>query len=248
MADGASNEAEAAAFANKVQAMLIEHNISMGDLEVEETPEISTEDMNANRTGKAWRRKLAYAVGRYYMCEMWYDNDRGNRGRFMVTGKPHNRAVAISMYGYLIKTVKRLATAHARQVGQDFITNQREYAELSKGMKITGFDIGPAPKLKQVRNDFDKGCCMGLATRLHDMADAMIETPTSSDAKGQQLALYKNERELAKDFAWEENGLKDMRQGNMTSGGDHAKAGREASKDIGLSDQIESAPSGTLLN
>ena len=244
-AQGTNNEAEAAAFAAKVQQMLLEHNLDASELDKPTEVEFDIEDMGANRTGKHWRASLAYATARYYMCAMYSSGHRGNKAIFYVTGKAHNRAIAISMYDYLVKTVRRLANEHARAVAKDYADNLAEYRSM-------GIDYPKEPpNLKMLRGDFDKGCCLALADRLDKLRREMIDRkPTKQDPDNKLPALFKNEQQLATEFMHQRVPNLGHRQSRgIKEKGGAMNAGRAAAKNISLNNQLRgSSTSGRLLS
>lgn len=240
-ANSTNSQAEAEAFASKVQQLLAQHNLDLADIEDPTPVEFLTEDMGANRTGKHWRATLASAVCKYYMCSMHMSYHKGNSRVFYVTGKAHNRAIAISMYEYLIQTVRRLARNHGKALIKDYKDNQDEWRSM-------GIDYQKdPPNLKLARGDFDKGCCLGLAQRLLEMHYELTRKAkpnTSSTA-----LIVKTESELAVEAMNKLHpNLSSFKSRGITEKRGSMQAGRYAAKNVSLNSQWGSQKSsGRLL-
>lgn len=119
-ANGTENEAEAQAFANKAQALLAEHNLSMSDVKKEHRKEddVIVEDNSMLTDSLPWRRSLATAVAQMYFCRYFYSfvkrashrkNGYIRYDAHAFVGAKHNVEVAKIMFSYLNDTVDRLA-------------------------------------------------------------------------------------------------------------------------------------------
>ena len=115
--DSATTEAEQMAFAAKVSELLIKHSLDPSVLDDIKQDEIlvSTEMYPRNYT-HPWRPVLAKSVAQLYFCKILlittertteYTNAKK---RMLFIGKPHNRAIAISMFEHFENTIKRMAT------------------------------------------------------------------------------------------------------------------------------------------
>lgn len=111
-ANGTENEAEAALFAAKAQELLAAHNIEMHELQEEQPDEFTTERSEAKHDHRCWR-SLHSSVAKLYFCLGYYCSVGGQPVMFF-SGRPHNIAVAKSVFGYLESTILRLATEHAK--------------------------------------------------------------------------------------------------------------------------------------
>jgi hypothetical protein len=106
-------EAEAAAFAAKVQELLAANGLSMADVgDAEHAPEAIAGQEFPDVASPA-RQVLLRATCRYYMCEAIGPARRGMN--WTIVGKPSNVLVALEMFDYLIKTVVRLSNEYGRQ-------------------------------------------------------------------------------------------------------------------------------------
>ena len=114
--DSATTEAEASLFAAKVAELLIQHSLDPSVLKDVTQEEIV---VNSEIYDKAyvhpWRTNLANAVSRLYFCRLLImtleptSKFQNAKKRMAFIGKPHNRAISISMFQHFEKTINRLA-------------------------------------------------------------------------------------------------------------------------------------------
>jgi hypothetical protein len=111
--DSATTEAEAAAFAAKVQELLLQNGLAMSDVKdaPEQTESVSEGTYDFKRWNSPHRRGLMATVCTYYMCSVLY---MSRHKKVIVIGKPQNVEVALSMTDYLIGTVVRLSTQYGK--------------------------------------------------------------------------------------------------------------------------------------
>jgi hypothetical protein len=110
-ARGTNNEAEAAAFAAKVQELLAEHGLSETALGSDKTEEESIGRTDHKFSGSPARQVMLRAVCKFYMCIAI----RNTSGPWIIVGKPTNVMVAIDMFEYLLSTVVRMSNTYARE-------------------------------------------------------------------------------------------------------------------------------------
>jgi hypothetical protein len=116
LAGNNANENEAAAAAEKAQALLVEHNLSMLDIDNladDETKDIGV-DNSIITSSNPWRRPLAVQVAKLYFCEYFYSSTRGSKNIHSFVGKKHNIEVAKMMFMYLLEAIDRLAREGAK--------------------------------------------------------------------------------------------------------------------------------------
>jgi hypothetical protein len=204
----ATTEAEASAFASKVQEMLAAHNLDASILNDSDEDEIDTEQMPV-MYNDPWRRSLARDVARLYFCDVYsserYDEKTHRmRPAIYFVGRAHNRAVALSMYGYLQSTVVRLSREYSRERADQL--------------------------------GFQRGCGMRLAERcsaLHKLhAKPEVRHPEGSGLP----ALYQTEDKLVQEFN-KTLGLESTRIRTDVSG-EAAAAGGRAAERISLGAQV----------
>lgn len=134
------NEHEAARAMERLQAMLAEHNLTMADVATESksTDEVKINDLDELYESVPWMRVLATPVAKLYFCRALFNHvykdrpgttktgvHRKNSGmpvaykrmdKFSFVGAPHNAAVAVLMFAYLVETINRLSREGAKAV------------------------------------------------------------------------------------------------------------------------------------
>jgi len=124
------SESEAAAAAEKAQALLAEYNLTVSDVKSSnKTEDNFIVDNDLITDSLPWRRSLALMVGRLYFCEYFYTFKKEfshDRKRILCkggsipgykrydihsfVGAAHNVTIAKMMFSYLNQTIERLAT------------------------------------------------------------------------------------------------------------------------------------------
>lgn len=219
-ANGTENEHEAAAFAAKAHAMLAEHNLSLTDVlkygaakagdAVGKTP-------HSNKYVGGWRSSLMNSVAAYYFCKLVisheYDAATGkNRKCFLLIGKTHNVAVAVSMFDYLEKTTVRLG---------------REWMRSDAGSRSEQLN-------------FEKGCGLRIAARLDRLRYEAAELAKAAPQgpSGGLPALYNQEAAAIQAFVEANMQLGKAHASKMRLQGRGAIAGRAAGDGVGLHTQV----------
>jgi hypothetical protein len=110
-ANGAS-ENEAMMAASKVQQLLQEHNLSLGEIKDNQTIEdIDWEKVEIDNA--KWKGWIRQATAELYFCTTYndikFDNDFKRVKVAVFVGRESNRIVAKSMYDYFINTVERMS-------------------------------------------------------------------------------------------------------------------------------------------
>lgn len=113
--DKSVTEAEASAYAAKVQELLGAHGLSMGDLGSEQVEEEKIKGQRYQWDGSPARQVMLRAVCKFYMCEAVGPARKGEA--WIIIGRPTNVLVALDMFDYLLKTVIRLSNDYARLRG-----------------------------------------------------------------------------------------------------------------------------------
>lgn len=171
--NAATTEAEAAMFANKVQEMLAQHNLEHVDIRTdeEEKANVIEEEVYGGNYQSPWRALLANAAANFYFCKVYTRvhasrDPLKNATKFvMFVGKPHNRAIAISMFSYLQNTVGRLARDHSGHRGEQMAFERGCGIALSRRIKDE-FD-----KLKRPQIGDNTGVPMLYRTELQLVED-----------------------------------------------------------------------------
>lgn len=226
MSRGNANENEAAIAAQRVQELLIKYNLSLSDVEQRDSTGKIIEDGDImTSSSNPWRRDLALACARLYLCDYYWHHVRymtdtrkcgyirGDRHNFI--GLAHNVIVAKEMFVYLVDTVERLAKESRKALKQ---THPYEHA-------------------------FRHGCATRLTRRLWDRYEQQTAPPAGLLIKSNVPALYKGMDERI--TAHMETNHKDLKV--MPNRGKHSSwegviDGDKAAMSIGLDTQLEPEP------
>jgi hypothetical protein len=218
------NENEAAAAAEKAQAILIEHNLSMTDITNSRIDDDMVIDQELVTSAYPWRRMLASAVAKMYFCKYYYIRMPGYKAVHNFVGEKHNIAVAKMMFIYLDQQIDRLAREGAKRF--------------------------PASERSNYRSSFRPACSI----RVSDRIDARIEAAKRGEvgAPGTALAvldLYSQSQNRAAAFL-AASGIKPKTRSLSVHVKHYAgtSEGFAAGDKIGLDGQVTgSAPNGKLI-
>jgi hypothetical protein len=124
LAGNNSNEAEAMVAAEKAQALLAEHNLSIADVTKKsgKVDDGFIVDEELSTDAYPWRRKIAYMVARLYFSAYFFQPDKRGKTMYDVhcfVGARHNIEVAKLMFHYLHTTVDRLAREGAKSIPKE---------------------------------------------------------------------------------------------------------------------------------
>lgn len=215
--DPSVTEAEASAFAAKVQQMLLENGLALGDIKSaspdEQREQVGEEQHSFKRWNSPHRRGLLDAVCAYYMCSVLYWR---KTGILKIIGKPQNVAVAASMTDYLIETVVRMSTRYGRE---------------NPGSNII---------------DFRRGAMLRLRERLDAARRAMKEEANRAKSNtGNLPVLFVNESALVAEYTKNKYKVRTVKARPIKHGSD-ARAGRAAAEGISLHPQVGGSKGGGL--
>lgn len=183
MSRGNANEHEAEIAARKVQEMLTEFNLSLGDVEQRDSHGKIIEDNELmTSSSNPWRRDLALAVARLYLCDYYWGHvkfktDKRKTGyiradRHNFIGLAHNVVVTKEMFVYLVDTIERLAKDARKANGR---TSPYEHA-------------------------FRHGCATRITRRLWEKYEQQTAPPAGLLIKSNVPALYKGMDARIMDF------------------------------------------------
>lgn len=109
-----STEAEAAAFAAKVQELLTAHGLSESVLVDAESAEEETVGRRSHHfRGSPARQVMLRAVCKFYLCTAVGPGRGGDP--WIIVGRPTNVMVALDMFEYLLSTVIRMSNDYGRR-------------------------------------------------------------------------------------------------------------------------------------
>lgn len=106
--EGTDNEAEAAIFLAKAQAMMAEHGLTAAALEEKDQEPVDLHHMPEEKSWSPTRVQMANALAKLYMTRMVKTN-----GTYVLVGRASNVAVVKEMLAYLTTTTRRLSRAYS---------------------------------------------------------------------------------------------------------------------------------------
>lgn len=228
-----ANEHEAALAAEKAQALLAEHNLTMSDVGDDESGTEIMLDSILESDSRPWRRSLAAATAKLYFCSYFFTfkkkytlSRQCGYIRYDVhsfVGAAHNVEVAKMMFKYLIDTIERLA-----------IDGSKSYPMKERGAYQTSF----------------RGACAGrVSHRLFEKWQAVTKKQ-GPQASGGLPALYDQTDALLKAFMDQMFGdsLKTKKSDTKCTHAGGITDGIKAGNNVGLDGQIGGATSRHLLS
>jgi hypothetical protein len=224
------NENEAAVAAEKAQALLIEHNLSMADVKASTHKKVEYTINNVKTTPYPWHRLLAQAVAKLYFCTSYYTPTPGKTMKADIhsfVGEPHNAAVAIMMFQYLDKAVNDLAVAGAKRISST--TEQSKYRTTFRNAAVNQLCKRIMQRIEAARRGEVKseaGTNLPALASLYD---------TTAIALADQLKIMIP------------GGLKTKTQKVAILHGDGYAEGTEAGRRIGLDQQVSGRGSRTMI-
>jgi hypothetical protein len=126
LAEGATNEHEAAAAAAMAHKFMLQHDLCIEDLGeiTEEDTEIFEEEIYETGRMANWRLNLFCGVARAFGCSPLVQSGRRSRALRLV-GTKANMGVARSTFEYLVEAVERMAKRKVKGEGRSVISSYK---------------------------------------------------------------------------------------------------------------------------
>ena len=226
-ANGAS-ENEAMMAASKVQQLLQEHNLSLGEIKDNKTIEdIDWEKVEIDNA--KWKGWIRQATAELYFCTTYndikFDNDFKRVKVAVFVGRESNRIVAKSMYDYFINTVERMSDNEFKNVA------------------------GSKAEINKMSFNFKMGCALSLTRKISEKLQEVKSQ--SAQNNGNLPMLYKNELQLNRNWLLEKKKVK-LKSGftsriNIKDREAYSR-GQEKGNKISLNTQVNNQTSSRLLS
>lgn len=156
--------AEAAAFAAKATALLLEHKLEMSDVQFEEekTAEpveqealsavetLDTQYYSASKRAAPWLEKLASALCKAHFCHLLI-SERSSHLWFV--GRSSDRAIALYLFQTLAREGERLAVRYYHSSRKEARLEGRAYPENPKRSFLLGYAEEVARRLRERRQE-----------------------------------------------------------------------------------------------
>lgn len=115
-ARGTDNEAEAATFLAKAEALMEEHQISIMDLG-QDDPMGKFTAYEATQSSPTWKNHVLNQVAQFYGARAVRDWIDGKRFKFVVVGPESARVTTELMYPFIIEQIRAEGRKHAPEIG-----------------------------------------------------------------------------------------------------------------------------------
>lgn len=215
-----SNRHEAAVAAERAQAILAEHNLSMAD--IGQADESIVMDFAAKEVqSESWQIMLGTSMAPLYFSQYFQVQRPGNTVIHSFAGAEHNVVVARLMFDYLVKAVEReyedWFAAHRKEISGDMSIHRRAFLE---------------------------GCVTGLAIRIRNRLDearrgVVAGTETTLPALA---SLYDSEHNRLMEYLLAQKGMQAGAIPDRVPYNASSLAGIGASERIGLEPQVGNKP------
>lgn len=175
---------EAFQAAKMVKKLLMEYNLSMGDIgSEEEKPKVNvteSDDMTVtDKYGNQWKRRLLAVIATNHLCSVY---TRTYNNKMFIIGAEENVVVVKEFYEYLLKVFRRLVIERYNEKANELMV---------MGKRFT--DSG--------RNNFYRSYLEGVSYGLQENYDSM--KPTS-----EETALVVCHKEMIEDYLFKQHDYK----------------------------------------
>ena len=214
---GSTGEAYQAA--KMVKKLLMEYNLSMGDIgnedeklggaRMKESEDMTTSD----KYGNVWKKSLLHVIAKNNLCSMY---TRTYNGKMFVIGAEENVIVTKEFYEYLLKVFRRLAIERFNEAQNEAMVNGQRYTD--KGQNI-----------------FMRSYLEGVSVGLQENYDSM--KPTS-----EETALVVSHKEMIEDYLFQQNNYRmnktKHRQRRREVLGEAYEQGQKDGREVNLNKQL----------
>ena len=133
-AEKIGSQGEAFQAAKMVRKLLMEYNLSMGDIGNEEEKAkvqmTESDDMTVNdKYGNRWKRSLLGVIARNNLCSLY---TRTYNNKMFIIGAEENVVVVKEFYEYLLKVFRRLVIERYNESANELMVQGRRYTEQGK--------------------------------------------------------------------------------------------------------------------
>jgi hypothetical protein len=145
---GSTGEAYQAA--KMVRKLLMDYNLSLGDIEDEEEKKSSmteSEDMiAADKYGNIWKKKLLSVIASNNLCKMY---TRTHNGKMFIIGAEENVVVVKEFYIYLLKVFRRLVIERFNESANAYMIEGKRYTDKGKNLFFRSYLEGVSDGLQE---------------------------------------------------------------------------------------------------
>lgn len=114
-AEKISSVNEAKVFADKIQDLLDEHNLSMSEIDISEEPVDVDQELLQKCFKREWKRLLVHRIAKINSCQAIYDMPR-----MIIVGTLADRQVTFELYTYFADLGEHLYTLEAKNLKNEY--------------------------------------------------------------------------------------------------------------------------------
>lgn len=150
-AEKIGSQGEAFQAAKMVKKLLMEYNLSMGDIsndsqEVEVNMKESEDITPFDKYGSYWKKALLYVICENNLCSLYI---RTYNKKMFIIGAEENVVVVREFYDYLLKVFRRLAIERFNEAQNEAMRNHKRYTESGKNLYIRSYLEGVSAGLQE---------------------------------------------------------------------------------------------------
>lgn len=216
-AESIGSTGEAFQAAKMVQKLLMEYNLSMGDIDTSDGQDTMKMDKSidmssGSKFGNHWKFQLLGVIAQNNLCQAYKRMD----GKMFVVGTEDNVAIVKEFYDYLVKVFLRLGKKHLEKM------------ELEAGL-VYGITVLP----ENIRTKYMRSYLEGVSFGLQENYDSL--KPTSAETALAVCHKEAIEDYINENFQWSE---KKTRKRTRHVYGDAYDLGHADGKSVNLNRQI----------
>jgi len=236
-AESTTNQNEAEAFMAKANTLLIQHNLTMSEVQTEEESSMIEDEgleFGTNSEEGKWEGTLMATICNFNLCQSLLHTKMYSKGGTMsIIGSPVNVESVLHMYTIARDTIRRLARKSYSDLRAEAKRINVGYSDLELSK------MGVLPYRAVYIRSFLKGANQGLWSKMQ--AEAANRFEDDQDTKDKYGLMVVNNKEQLKQFMHDKySNLKTSRQTGKASCGAALRAGRNAGKNVSFNKGVSS--------
>lgn len=170
--------------AKLLQRLLLKHELSLADIE-DKTADVDAVESEriSGKYNETWRRTCFAAAAKLFMCGYHFETqpwDKNARVIHVVSGLPHNVAVAVEMAQYFEATISRLANEATRSadIEKDAHTTRHQFIRafrLTAANRVYSRVLEYINLGKQGLLEDESGECLPSTLTIYQQAESLIQ-------------------------------------------------------------------------
>lgn len=220
--------AEAQTFATKIQKLLAEHKLTMGEVEYqaqERANPIGDERIKVTRGKGMWSAFLAEIIARAYYCKVLRVVGEGS---LIFVGRDTDRTAAVGTFQRLHRVALTLATSEAQK--PESVKQIEAYGAAKYGIFYTAQDRGKA--VRHWKKSYLLGFVQAVGERLRESTESVKERATT---EGYGLIL--RDKAAIEEYARDKFEMGSARTSRQSYSAGAFEAGRRDGSSVSLKDR-----------